>query len=140
MSSNSSEVMGVLGGLIGVVFGLVMLILCVLMIVSIWKMFTKMGEAGWKCLIPFYNTYVWCKAVSGKGWWWAIIAFAGCIPAVGSIVALVFIVYLYLRTADVFGKGVGFAILTLFFPYVCFPILGLGKAEYNPANVNFFGK
>ena len=34
------------------------LALCVFPIVCDWKLFEKAGEAGWACLIPFYNTYV----------------------------------------------------------------------------------
>lgn len=30
-------------------------------IVIMWKMYSKAGEAGWKCLIPFYSSYILCK-------------------------------------------------------------------------------
>ena len=32
-------------------------------IVCMWMIFEKLGIEGWKCLIPFYNTYVLCKRV-----------------------------------------------------------------------------
>ncbi|SKB80264.1 hypothetical protein SAMN06296386_105248 [Lachnospiraceae bacterium] len=32
------------------------LIFLVLTYIGLWKMFTKAGEEGWKCIIPFYNT------------------------------------------------------------------------------------
>ena len=28
----------------------------ILMIVAVWKIFSKAGQAGWKSLIPFYST------------------------------------------------------------------------------------
>jgi hypothetical protein len=34
--------------------------------------------------------------------------------------------------AKTFGKGTGFAILTIFFYIVTFPILAFGKATYDP--------
>lgn len=32
--------------------------LWLLIAVARWSMFTKMGEAGWKAFIPFYDIYV----------------------------------------------------------------------------------
>ena len=33
----------------------------ILNVVAYWRIFTKAGEAGWKSLIPVYNTYVQYK-------------------------------------------------------------------------------
>ncbi|MBR3139002.1 hypothetical protein IKG38_03285 [Candidatus Saccharibacteria bacterium] len=44
------------------------------------------------------------------------------------------IIYVY-RLAKVFGKGIGFAILTFFFPNICWLILGFGKAKYDRKNL-----
>ncbi len=42
----------------------------VLMIIAQWRLFTKAGEAGWKCLIPIYGQYVWSRIVwSAKAFW-----------------------------------------------------------------------
>ena len=50
-------------------------IMGVVVIVALWKLFTKAGEPGWKALIPFYNVYLWLKLVWSKkaGIWMAII-------------------------------------------------------------------
>ena len=34
------------------------LALIILAIVAMWRIFTKAGEKGWKCLIPVYGAYV----------------------------------------------------------------------------------
>ena len=42
------------------------LAIAVVYIVGMWKLFVKAGEAGWKCLIPFYGTYVLGKIATKK--------------------------------------------------------------------------
>ena len=59
---NALEWLYVDSGLIGKEFIMVSTILsialCVALIAGYWKVFTKAGEAGWKSLIPIYNSYV----------------------------------------------------------------------------------
>ena len=43
------------------------MIITVLTIVALWKMFTKAGEAGWKCLIPIYNVYIMYQIARNDG-------------------------------------------------------------------------
>ena len=45
---------------------MVSLIVAVLVIVALWKVFTKAGEAGWKCLIPIYNAYIMFKIAKNE--------------------------------------------------------------------------
>ncbi len=50
----------------GIFYGFMLVItigLTVIKFVGIWKVFTKAGQQGWKCLIPFYNLYVIGKIV-----------------------------------------------------------------------------
>ena len=30
----------------------------IILVIANWKIFTKAGEAGWKSIIPIYNSYV----------------------------------------------------------------------------------
>lgn len=48
------------------VASLISLALSVFAIVCMWRIFTRMGLAGWKCIIPIYGTYVLSRAVTGK--------------------------------------------------------------------------
>ena len=43
-----------------------------LSIAGLWMMFEKAGEAGWKAIIPIWNTLVILKIV-GRAWWWIIL-------------------------------------------------------------------
>jgi len=39
------------------------LLISLLLIVAMWKVFTKAGQPGWASIIPIYNLYIWCKIV-----------------------------------------------------------------------------
>ena len=59
--------------------GVISLVVMALTIFAQWKMFVKMGEPGWACLIPFYNMFVIAKHAFGNGWY----MFVQLIPVVG---------------------------------------------------------
>ncbi|HRB69722.1 MAG TPA: hypothetical protein PLC92_06420, partial [Chitinophagales bacterium] len=40
------------------IFILIFFVLILFFVICHWKIFTKAGQAGWKCLIPFYNIYI----------------------------------------------------------------------------------
>ena len=96
--------------------------LVVLMIASMWKVFVKAGQAGWKCIIPIYNTYL-LLIIAGKPGWWLILLL---IPFVNIVIAVI----MYLALAEQFGKGAGFGIGLWLLPIIFFPILGFGDAKY----------
>ena len=108
------------GALTGYIIAI--LIVYVLLVIAQWKMFKKAGEAGWKALIPFYNTYILCKIVDGKGIKFLLLL----IP----IVNIVYLILLDIRMAKAFGKGTGFIIGLIFLPNIFYLILGFGSAEY----------
>jgi hypothetical protein len=106
----------------GPLFWIFYLAFTILMIAAWWKIFAKAGQPGWACIIPIYNLYVWCKIV-GRPWWWILLML---IPLVNLIIAIILLIDL----AKSFGKGVGFGIGLLLLPFIFFPILGFGSAQY----------
>ncbi len=46
-------------------WAIVVILWYVLQVIAYWRIFTKAGEAGWKSLIPIYNTYVQYTASAG---------------------------------------------------------------------------
>ena len=108
-----------------IVYSLVIIAFCTLLIVSMWKIFAKAGQPGWAVLIPIYNFWVMSEISCNNN----IMFFIFCFIPFLNIVAL--IAY-SLGIAKTFGKGTGFAILTIFFYFVTFPILAFGKATYDP--------
>ena len=111
----------------GGLFFIVWLAVMILMFVALWKVFTKAGQPGWAALIPIYNFYVMLK-IAGKPEWWLILLF---IPLVNFVVGIMMLVGL----ASNFGKGVGFVVGLIFLPFVFYPILAFGSAEYQGAEV-----
>ena len=106
---SDTEALGLLAGF-GVVAYLIAMACCIVLIVAAWKIFTKAGEAGWKALIPAYNTYLLFKIVWGNGWLFLL----SCIPVVNFVVLIIH----NLKFAKAFGKGVGFAIGMMLLPVV----------------------
>ena len=98
------------------------LIVGVLMVVSMWKMFTKAGKPGWASIIPIYNLVVMLQ-ILGRPVWWILLFF---IPFVNIVMAII----ISIDTAKAYGKDPVFAIVLLLFPYVGYPILGFGSAKY----------
>jgi hypothetical protein len=87
-----------------------------------WASFTKAGRPGWAILVPIYNTLTMID-IAGKPWWWL---FLMMIPLAG----IVFAIMIVIEFAKSYGKGVGFALGLAFLPFVFFPLLGFGDAEY----------
>jgi Family of unknown function (DUF5684) len=110
---------GAAGGAVGCLIGLVV---GLLLIVSMWKVFSKAGQPGWAAIIPIYNIYVLCKVAGRPGWWLLLML----IPLVNFIIAII----LNIDIAKKFGKGVGFGIGMIFLPFIFYPILGFGSAQY----------
>ncbi len=106
----------------GLIVSIVYLAIMIAMIAGFWKVFAKAGEPGWACLVPIYNLFIMLKFI-GKPWWWIIVA---CIPIIGFIAFII----ISIDVAKVFGKGAGFGIGLLLLPFVFYPILGFGDAEY----------
>jgi Family of unknown function (DUF5684) len=98
-------------------------VLSVLMIAAMWKVFTKAGEPGWAAIIPIVNLYFLCKVAGRPGWWLLLLLI--CFP--------IFYIIICIDVAKRFGKGGGFAVGLIFLPFIFFPILGFGSAQYQGA-------
>jgi hypothetical protein len=96
--------------------------LIVLMVYSMWKIYTKAGKPGWACIIPIYNIIVLLEIV-GKPWWWLLLML---IP----VVNFVLVIWMLNLLSKSFGHGVGFTLGLLFLSFVFIPILGLGDSKY----------
>ena len=108
------------GILIGL--GIFFLVLLVLMIVSLWKIFEKAGEEGWKAIIPVYSGVVMLKII-GKPTWWIILLL---IPYVN----IVFGIWTINLLSKSFGKNEGFTALLIFFGFIFFPIMAFSDMKY----------
>ncbi|MRR33338.1 signal peptidase I [bacterium] len=101
---------------------LLVLGIVLLVIVSLWVVFVKAGESGWKCLIPIYNSYI-LLLISGKPGWWLLLLF---IPVVGAVFHLLAM----LTLAERFGRGALFGVGLFLLPMIFFPLLAFGGTQY----------
>ena len=114
-------------GTLGFMFSLAAIIFGILVIIGMWKVFTKAGEPGWMSLIPFLNTYKLYKIAWGNGWLFLL----GLIP----IVNIVVYIMVSIKMARAFGMGTGFAVGLILLPSIFYLILGFGDSVYyGPVN------
>ena len=105
---------------------IVVLAVAIISIISMWKIFVKAGEEGWKAIIPFYNMYTLCK-ISGTPTWVFILA---CIPCLWFFSLLLFNIFTAVKLTKSFGKDGGFAVGLILLSSIFYPILAFGKSEY----------
>ena len=117
--SNSAGAIG--GGLIAL-YVILCVAVCVVMFVSMWKIFTKAGEAGWKCFIPIYNGMTLYKIIYGSYGKF----FLTLIPGFGEVV----MIFAAIRLGQVYGKSVGFCLGLVFLSPVFMIILAFSDAQY----------
>lgn len=101
---------------------LAILAMAVLMIVAMWRIFAKAGEAGWKAVIPFYNTYILYKITWGNGLYFLLLL----IPCANFVIQIITSV----KLAKVFGKEIGFTLGLIFLGPIFQLILAFDSSEY----------
>lgn len=96
------------------------LILSLLMGISTWKMFKKMGYSPLFAFIPFYNYFIILKETKHPKWW-AILSY---LPIVGPIMMSVFHIYLMKK----FGKSLfQHQLLTVILPFIYMATVNYSK-------------
>jgi Family of unknown function (DUF5684) len=121
---SSSSGMGMFAGAIGIIY----LVILLLIIASVWKIFTKAGKPGWAAIIPIYNLIVLLEIVGKPAWWFILFL----IPVVGLVIAIIVVHRLSLS----FGQGIGTTILLIVLPFIGYPMLAFGSAKYVGAPAN----
>ena len=128
----------------GLVYLVIALIWIILLVIALWKAFTKAGEAGWKAIIPFYNIYIMYKIAGYKNWFWytLLIAVIGgilmgvlssyqeYISAATSLITGIMSIIVYFNFARRYGWGVFTSILFVLFTGICLLFLGFGGCKY----------
>jgi len=127
-----------------VVYLVTLLVAGLLLLIATWKIFTKAGQAGWKCLIPIYNAYVFCKIIHMNFWVWVIILpfivggvsgfLNGDHQKISVIITVSYMVIMEIvmarKLAKAFGKGFLFTFGLILCPGLFELILGFGSSKY----------
>lgn len=93
-----------------------------LLIVSMWKLFTKAGKPGWASIVPFYNNIVMLE-IAGKPIWWFFMLF---IPFVNIVFAFLTLYHF----SKAYGKAEGFSIGVAILSFIFIPLLAFSDAKY----------
>lgn len=110
---------------IGFLAWIVIIGLAVLVLVARWKVFKKANVDGWEALIPVHSDVVELQLGGIQTYWYFLNLIFIC--GIGPIILSI---WKSIALAKAFGKGTGFGVLLAFFPFVCYPILAWGNAEY----------
>lgn len=106
------------------------IILSVLMGISSWKLFKKMGYSPLFAFIPFYNYFIILKETKHPKWW-AILSY---LPIVGPIMMSVFHLYLVKKFGKTLFKD---QILTVILPFIYMAVINYSKdVELEDENTN----
>lgn len=103
-------------------YAIVCLVVAVIVIVAMWKIFTKAGEPGWGAIIPIYNTYLMFKIAMGNGWLFLLLF----VPVVNFVIEIMVMI----KLAKAFGHGVGFGLGLIFLSPIFILILAFGSSDY----------
>jgi Family of unknown function (DUF5684) len=93
-----------------------------LMLVSMWKLFTKAGKPGWASIVPFYNNVVMLE-IAGKPIWWFFMLF---VPFANIVFAFLTLYHF----SKSYGKAEGFSIGVALLSFVFIPLLAFSDAKY----------
>ena len=109
----------------GFLFGysVVMIAVAIFFLICNWKIFVKAGYEGWKCLIPFYNTYCMFEMFYGNGlsFLWLFCPFANIVVSIKYII----------RMSHSFGWYGGKVLLTFLFSPIVIAIFAFSSnCEY----------
>ena len=92
-------------------YSIYVLILSVLLGVSSFKLYQKMGYKGWEAFVPFYNYYIIQKELGEPKWWVALTY----LPIIGPIMMTVFHLFLMKK----FGRTTFLEkLLTVLLPFI----------------------
>jgi len=104
---------------------IVVLTIVVIQLAAFWRVFTKAGEPGWASLVPIYNLLVLLRIIGKPAWW----IFLRLVPLVNIVIGIIE----HVELAKAFGKSGAFAVGLILLPFIFFPILAWGDAQYQRA-------
>lgn len=137
---SNGAVMAAVMGMLGVIT-MIMIVYLVIAIIANWQIYTKAGEAGWKCIIPFYNQYVRFGFTWDTTYFWVALGITVAsgiisvlhIPVIGTLLSIASIVINIIalhKLSKSFGHDIGFTLGLIFLNPIFVLILAFGSSEY----------
>ena len=153
MNTSKAFTLGAMSGASMMTTVIIGLVMYVLLVIAFWKMFEKLGEPGWKAIIPLYNSYILYKYTWKRNMFWVSLVLnvlgsilltigAGNGTAatinqpmlwIGVVVLLAECVIAFIAAYKVsvaFEHGIGYFFGLIILPNIFYLILGFGKSRY----------
>jgi len=128
VSDNDAAVAGGILALLGA-FMFVFVLVGLVVVIGMWKTFSKAGQPGWAAIIPIYNLVVLFR-IAGQSGWLALAILLNFIPVIGGLAWLGIVIWNHVNVSKRFGHGVGFALGLVFLAPIFWLILGFGSSKY----------
>ena len=128
LSGSASQQLGAFFGIFVVVV-VVILLVAIMMVASLWKIFTKANQPGWAALIPFYNQYTLVSVARLPIYYFIVLIIPTllsitkvkipdtALTIVGLIAFGVYFFVIY-NLCKQFGKGIGYTLGMIFLPFI----------------------
>ena len=121
----TSGAAGAVGGAIAGTILFIILICFLLQVIAwagMWKSASKAGQFGLLACIPIVQLFIWAIMAKKEAWWGLLCL----IP----VVNIVFFIIIFHEISKQFGRGIGTTLGLIFLPFIFWPILGFGSAQY----------
>lgn len=134
-----SSALGLATGLVifDIILGILLFAAAIVVCIAMYKLFKKANREGYESLIPMHELFVLFQIAGINPKWILGIVFGSVILAIPILGWIIFIgyaifinVWLGIRLAKAFGKGTGFGVGIALLPFVFYPILAFGNAQY----------
>lgn len=93
-----------------------------IIVIAMWRIFTKAGQPGWASIVPIYSAVVLMRIIGKPDWHFLLYL----IPFYNIYIAIVHTNLL----SKSFGKGEGFTVGLIFLGIIFYPILAFGDSVY----------
>lgn len=118
-------------------FILFFLAIVILMVTATCRVYMKAGKKWWSAIIPVYNVIIWLDIIKKSRrlvWVYVGIVVMMFLGEIAYDIALflnfIFAVWLTYFLSRSFGKGIWFTVGLMLLPFIFWPILAWGKANY----------
>lgn len=120
------------------------LIFLVVYLIGLSKLFKKANIAGWKAIVPFYNTYLLIE-MAGLNWWYFLIKISGSICSIiglsgvdvlCNLLSMAVNFFIFYNIAKKMNRNpIGFAVASIFVSPIVIMILGYSSSFVYDANI-----
>ncbi len=112
-------------------------VVAIIIIISLWKIFKKVGEKPWKSLVPIYNLIILYK-ISGISPLFLMTFIMILIPQTKLIGFIIWNIVDATQKALLsrrFNKSIGFVVGMILFEYIFYPILAFGNSKIEEKSI-----